>query len=122
MTVTSFQDLPLADRDRPWDGGAAEKRVRHWAGAEDGPNDRYRTAHLWYDSSKKDTFTAYKMLIADVVDGTLTAVPRAITAAGGVLDGARGGVDIPPDDAERAKAHLGRYYRKMGDTPPWERD
>ena len=28
MAVTSFQDLPLADRDREWDGDAAEKRVR----------------------------------------------------------------------------------------------
>jgi hypothetical protein len=27
MAVTHFQDLPLADRDRAWDGGAAEKRV-----------------------------------------------------------------------------------------------
>ena len=28
MSVTAFQDLPLADRDREWDGDAAEKRVR----------------------------------------------------------------------------------------------
>lgn len=34
MAVTSFQDLPLADRDREWDGAAAEKRVRAWAGAD----------------------------------------------------------------------------------------
>src|SRR5690242_20255194 len=27
MSVTAFQDLPLADRDRKWDGDAAEKRV-----------------------------------------------------------------------------------------------
>ena len=26
MAVTSFQDLPLADRDREWDGDAAEGR------------------------------------------------------------------------------------------------
>ncbi len=34
MAVTSFQDLPLSDRGREWDGSAAEKRVRSWAGAE----------------------------------------------------------------------------------------
>ena len=67
MSVTSFQDLPLADRDREWDGAAAEKRVRKWAGAEDGPNEKYREAHVWYDGDKKDNFTAYKLLIADVV-------------------------------------------------------
>lgn len=120
MAVTSFQDLPLADRDREWDGDAAEKRVRHWAGAEDEPNQRYRDAHLWYDADAKENFTAYKLLIADVVNGRLVAVPRGIRAAAGVLDGARGGVDIPKADADRARSHLAKYYRKMDDTPPWE--
>ena len=32
MAVSAFQDYPLADRDREWDGAAAEKRVRKWAG------------------------------------------------------------------------------------------
>ena len=27
MSVTAFQDLPLADRDREWDGDAAEKEM-----------------------------------------------------------------------------------------------
>lgn len=44
MAVTAFQDLPLADSDRSWDGAAAEKRVRAWAGAEDEPTPRYRDA------------------------------------------------------------------------------
>jgi len=96
MTVTTFQDLPLADRDREWDGAAAEKRVREWAQAQDGPNPQYRDAHLWYDKEKKDNFTAYKLLIADVVDGRLAAVPRGIMSAGAVLDGARGGVRPQP--------------------------
>src|SRR5712671_6502398 len=60
MSVTAFQDLPLADRDREWDGAAAEKRVRRWADGADEPNEKYRDAHVWYDSDKKDNFTAYK--------------------------------------------------------------
>ena len=67
MAVTAFQDLPLADRDREWDGSAAEERVRTWAGAEDGPNDKYRDAHVWYDAENKDNYSAYKLLIADVI-------------------------------------------------------
>ena len=82
MSVTAFQDLPLADRDRDWDGDAAEKRVRKWADAEDEPNQKYRDAHVWYDGDNKDNFTAYKLLIADVVDGKLDAVPRGVMAAG----------------------------------------
>ena len=120
MAVTAFQDLPLADRDRTWDGAAAEKRVRRWADAEDEPNERYRDAHVWYDADKKENFTAYKLLIADVVGGELKAVPRGVIAAAAVMQGSRGGVDLPERDIDRVKSHLAKYYKKMGDTAPWE--
>ncbi|WP_062350979.1 hypothetical protein [Herbidospora yilanensis] len=121
MTVTRFKDLPLADRSREWDGSAAESRVREWAGAEDEPDAAYRDAHVWYDGDAPENFGSYKLLIADVVDGRLKAVPRAVMAAGGILQGARGGVKIPENEVDRVKAHLARYYEKMGETAPWER-
>ena len=121
MAVPTFQDLPLADRDRQWDAAAAEKRVRKWAGAEDEPNAKYRDAHAWYDSAKPENFGSYKLLIADVVDGKLKAVPRGVMAAGGIMNGAHGGIEVPAGDQERIKSHLAKYYRKMGDEPPWER-
>jgi hypothetical protein len=111
----------MADRDREWDGGAAEKRVRNWAGAEDEPNAKYRDAHVWYDDDKPENFGSYKLLIADVIDGKLKAVPRGVMAAGAVMDGSRGGVDLPKGDIEPVKNHLAKYYKKMDDTPPWER-
>jgi len=120
MAVTTFQDLPLADRDQEWDGDAAEKRVRKWADAEDEPNQKYRDAHVWYDSDKKQNFTAYKLLIADVVDGELKVVPRGLMTAGNVMQGGRGGVDLPEQDVDRVKGHLAKYYKKMGETAPWE--
>lgn len=55
MSVPHFQDLPLADRDREWDGDAAEKRVREWAETQDEPNARYRNAHVWYEEDKPQT-------------------------------------------------------------------
>jgi hypothetical protein len=120
MSVTSFQDLPLADRDREWDGTAAEKRVHTWAGAQDEPNQKYRDAHVWYDADKKGNFTAYKLLIADVVGGRLVAVPRGVTAAAAVMQGSRGGIDLPDKDIDRVKSHLAKYYAKMDDTAPWD--
>jgi len=120
VAVTSFQDLPLADRDREWDGAAAEKRVRAWAGAQDGPNQKYRDAHVWYDAEKKDNFTAYKLLIADVVDDELVAVPRGVMTAGNVMQGSRGGVDLPDKDVDRVRSHLAKYYAKMEEEAPWE--
>jgi len=122
MAVTSFQDLPMADRDRAWDGAAAERRVREWAGAQDEPNEKYRDAHVWYDADKKDNFTAYKLLIADVVDGRLKAVPRGVMAAGNVMQGSRGGVDLPERDIDPVKSHLAKYYATMNDTAPWQEE
>jgi hypothetical protein len=120
MTVTAFQDLPLADHDREWDGAAADKRVRRWAAAQDRPNAKYRDAHVWYDAAQADEFGAYKLLIADVVDGRLRAVPRGILSAGGIMMGARGGVDLPRADIRRVKSHLRKYYEKMGAEAPWQ--
>jgi hypothetical protein len=122
MSVTEFQDLPLTDRDREWDGDAANQRVRAWAGAEEEPNDRYRKAFIWYDPDDADKFKGYKFQIADVVGGNLKAVPRAIFNAAAVMQGARGGADLPKGDIDRVKGHLGRYYAKLGETPPWEED
>ena len=120
MAVTAFQDLPLADRDREWDGAAAEKRVRAWAGAQDEPDERYRDAHVWYDADAKQNFTAYKLLVADVVDDRLVAVPRGVFAAAAVVQGSRGGVDLPAKDVDRVKSHLAKYYAKLDETPPWD--
>ena len=113
MTVTTFQDLPLADRDRAWDGDAADKRVRKWADATDEPDAKYRDAHVWYDADNKDEFGAYKLLIADVIDGRLKAVPRGVMAAGNVMQGARGGVDLPP------RTSTGSSPTWPGTTPRW---
>lgn len=120
MAVTAFQDLPLADRDRAWDGAAAERRVRAWAGVDEEPNEKYRDAHVWYDADAKQNLTAYKLLIADVVDGRLVAVPRGVFAAAAVMQGSRGGVDLPDRDRDRVKSHLAKYYAKLDETPPWD--
>lgn len=121
MAVPKFQDFPLAPRDRAWDAAAAEKRVRAFTGAEDGPNEAYRDAFLWYDASRAEDFTAHKLLIADVVDDRLEAVPRGIFAAAAVMDGSRGGIDLPAPDVPRVRSQLKKYYEKLGEEPPWDR-
>jgi hypothetical protein len=120
MSVTSFADLPLAARDREWNGDAAVKRVRKWARAEDEPNEDYRQAFIWYDSDAPENFGSYKLAIADVIGGKLKVVPRAVFQAAAVMQGARGGIDLPRKDIDRVRSHLARYYKKMDETPPWE--
>ncbi len=125
--ATSFGDLPLGPRGRKWDRTAADKRVRKWADADDKPNAKYRRAFFWFDAEAAGEFGAYKLQFADVLEGSLVAIPRGIFAAAGAIQGSRGGVDIPEDDVSKVKAHIGRYYAKMrreweDETvqPPWK--
>jgi len=111
--ATSFGDLPLGPRGRRWDKTAADKRVRKWSEADEKPNAKYRRAFFWFDGGAADTFGAYKLQFADVIEGSLVAVPRGVFAAAAAIQGARGGVDIPESDASKVKAHIGRYYAKM---------
>ena len=134
MSVTSFQDLPLADRDRAWDGDAAEKRVREWAGATDEPNEKYRHAHILEALIAGDeggalagmahhlARTALRVLTDCAPDYVPRAVPRGVMAAAAVMQGSRGGVDLPDQDRGRVRSHLEKYYAKMGEDAPWERD
>ena len=66
-------------------------------------------------SSCKDDFTAYKLRIAAVIGGKVTAVPRGIMVAGNVMQGARGGADLPHKVVGRVKNDLAKYYAKMGE-------
>jgi HK97 family phage prohead protease len=117
--VTPFQDLPLAPRDTKWDGAAADKRIRKYADVEDAPNAKYKKAFMWVDSENDDKFGSYKLPYADVIDGKLQAIPQAIISIAGVLNGARGGTDIPDADQEKIKNIVKKYYSKMDMDAPF---
>ena len=92
MAVTSFQDLPLADRDRAVDGDAAEKRVRRWADAEDQLKREVPRRTCVVRRRRQGELHGVQALVADVIDGKLKAVPCGVMAAGNVMVGGRGGV------------------------------
>lgn len=106
--------LPLAARGANWDATAAEGRVRTWAGGGDSLDNmdwvKYRKAFFWFDDSKPENVSSHKLPFADVIDGELTAIWRGVTAAAGVVNGSRGGVDIPDADMPGVKARIGHYY------------
>jgi len=120
--VVPFQDLPLASRDRAWDSDSAIARVREFTDSTETPSADYRRAFVWFDRENRNEFGAYKLPIADVIDGKLTAIPRGIFAAAAALQGARGGVDIPDADRPRVIRHVERYYAKMGIDSPFGSD
>ena len=121
-TATPFKDFPLADEGVKWDSTAAISRVREKTGSEDSPSATYRNAFMYYDPDNADDFGAYKLPYVDVIDGEMKAVPRAIFAIAAVLNGGRGGVDIPESGIPAIKAHVDRYYSKMGRDSPFEDD
>ena len=122
------EDLPIAARDKAWSAAAADKRVQKWAGGKDAMDwDKYGKAFFYCDESDKEKLGSYKLQFADIVDGELTAIPRAIFAVAAVLQGARGGVDIPDADKEAIKDKVTAYYAKMAEKfsdeeikPPFE--
>lgn len=114
-----YQDLPIADEDTEWDSGAAIKRVREFTDSRDKPSDDYKKAFMWYDADKAENFTSYKLPYADVIDGELKAVPKAIFSIAGTLRGARGGVDVPQPYRKKIINNLNKYYEKTGMTSPF---
>lgn len=70
LVPVPYQDLPLAPEETAWNENEALERVKAWAG---GDAAKMRRAHLALIPGK-----GYDMLIADIVDGELAAVPDAI--------------------------------------------
>lgn len=120
--VVPFQDLSLADENQGWDAGKARGRIRSYAMNTEGEVDwtKYKKGFLWWDPDAADTTAGYKFPVADVIDGNLKAIPRAIFAAAGVVQGGRGGANTSTTDVPKIKNHLARYYSKLERTPPWE--
>lgn len=92
---TDWSDVPVADGDPSWDKGAAVRRLAAWADGD--ISGRYAQAFLWRDpDADPDLQGAYKLPIADVVDGRLTIIPSAVRNAAARLNQ----VDGLTDDEE----------------------
>ena len=121
--ATGTTDLPLADRDREWDSDEATARVFRWAGWSEKPDpEKAHRAFFACDEAEEENKTAYKLPFADVIGGELKAVPRGVFAVAAVLEGARGGVDLPEPVQMSIRTKVARYYHQLGEEPPWKRD
>lgn len=113
---SSISSLPVAGDDVSWDAGEATKRIETWA---DGDPAKLAKAFLYQDdTADPKTVGAYGFPLADVVDGKLTLIPAAVSAAAGRLDGS----NLPAADKAKAKTVLAAAYKHMGKTAPWEKD
>lgn len=118
--VSGAEDLPLAADDREWDGDEATDNIFEWAtdGDEVDPK-KVQKGHFAYNADEPDEQESYKLPFADVIDGELKAVPSALHAVAAVLEGSRGGVDLPDDVKKKVRDKVQKYYDKMGEKVPW---
>lgn len=113
-------NLPLANSDRKWDGGQARQNIFKWSGGGDDFDQRkVHRAFFAYDADKPENETSYKLPFADIVNGELKVVPSGLQAVAGVLEGARGGGDLPDDVITEIRDKVEVYYKKMGSEAPW---
>src|SRR5690606_16023417 len=102
---------------------------------EDGEVDagRLGKAFLWRNpDADPGTLAAYKLPMAGVFrrgdTERLEIVPRAVFAIAGVLQGARGGVDIPEEEQAELRYRVSRLYRRLGEefdermVAPWDEE
>lgn len=130
----AHSSLPVAPRDREWDGDAAAQRVAESCGVEaDDAGDEawecYNRAFLYRDDEADPaTKAAYKLGYADLVDGELTIIPQGVVAIAAVLQGARGGADIPAEEQDELRSVVAALYDHINEAvdadlvPPWEAD
>lgn len=69
------------------------------------------------DISNGPTKADFKFPIADVIDGTLTIVPRGVFAAAAAVQGARTGSE--PAEADAMRSVLNGIYARLDREPPW---
>lgn len=110
VNSSGWSSMPIADASRAWDGDAARTHARTWA---DGDMRQYRKVFLWWDSANPENFGSYKLPIADVIDGTPTIIPKAVSAALGAINGARGGVAIPDADISSTRTVLEGIQKRI---------
>jgi hypothetical protein len=119
-TITAPHRSPTAPKERDWDWSGTDKldEIR-----EHGGWDAVANAHAWFDPGADEHDPphekgAYKLPHHELVNGELRVVWRGVVSAMTVVNGARGGVDIPAADRRKVYEHLARHYEEFDEQPP----
>lgn len=124
---SNWRSWPIADKATPWSADATIARLAAWSG---GDGKKYRQAFLYYDAkAAPNVKETYRLPIADVVNGKLVLIPRAVYQAAAFLSGAHGGVkDIPDNEVQPLQRVVTEIYAVLAQAqedpqlvPPWQR-
>lgn len=106
---------------------STETSTKAWAGPRmesklgDAPARALRKAYAWVDpEGNPDAKASYKFIHHEVSAGGEVgpANVKACTSGIGVLNGARGGADVPPTHRKGIYNHLAKHLRDAGEDPP----
>ena len=106
---------------------SADTSTKAWAGPRmetklgDAPAKVLRQAYAWVDpEGDPDTKAAYKFIHHEVGPRREVgpANVKACTSGIGILNGARGGADVPAAHRKGIYNHLARHLRDAGEEPP----
>lgn len=128
VNTSAWRKLPLAPRETKFDFETAITNVAAWSG---GDASKFGQAFLWKDpQGNPANRETYRLPIADVIDGKLYLIPRAVFSAGVIMSGGHGGLYDTLDEGERIKVQevITDIYDMLRDTyadprvtAPWQK-
>ena len=131
MAVNSkaWEGFPVAAREQEFSADNAIKRIQQ---ASAGSVEHFNIAFLWRDSNgPPNNKNSYRLPIADVIEGRYTLIPRAVTTAAAILQGAHGGLEgvVGEDEKKQLRDVVTKMYAKLRRifnderiVAPWERE
>lgn len=114
MTGGPIRSHPSETSTKAWSGPRTETKLG------DAPAKVLRKAYAWVDpEGDPDAKSSYKFIHHEVGPGGAVgpANVKACTSGIGVLNGARGGADIPAADRKGIHNHLARHLRDADEEP-----
>ncbi len=117
--VVSFKSTDVLPDSASWNASEAFKRVQEWAKKDGVINyDKFKDAFTWFNDSKADEVSSYKLLHHDVRGDKLVVNFRGVAAAMALLIGANGGIDISDDERRGVYEHLKKHYKQFDKPVP----
>jgi HK97 family phage prohead protease len=116
-----FADYGIADEERAWSAPTLADFTDEtdFASLSVSERKRIREHFAWSAEAVPERFTDLKLPHHEPrKSGVGPANWNGVRAAMAVLNGARGGVDIPADEREAVYRHLARHYEQFGKEPP----
>lgn len=127
VNSSTWRKWPVAEREVAFDADDAIQRIAEWSGGDPA---KFGSAFLYYDTRQPaNNRESYRLPVADVRNGELTLIPRAVFSAATILSGAHGGL---PSVSDEEKIKLQEVVTEMYDMlrdmygdprtiPPWQR-